>query len=42
MMDKIIDTGEQEALELLSHSWGKEKFMWTPGKTLRGPLVTSL
>lgn len=42
MMAKVIDTEEQEALELLSHSWGKEKFMWTAGKTLKGSLVTSL
>ena len=42
MMTKVIDTEKQEAFELLSHSWGKEKFVWTPGKTRRGSLVTSL
>ena len=42
MMAKVIDTEEQQVSELLSHSWGKEKFVWTRGKTLTGSLVTSL
>lgn len=41
-MAKVIDTEQQEAFELFSHSWGGEKFVWNPGNTLRGSLVTPL